>query len=77
MCKEKGHFTISRFYKKRINAIENQHSEEKQENIKDDKRERYLFTIKDNDNHRPITNVQLNGNTIKILIDSGVTQLAT
>jgi hypothetical protein len=62
---------VSRFCKKRINAIENRHSEEEQENIKDDRSERYLFTIKGNDNHRPITNVQLNGNTIKILIDSG------
>jgi hypothetical protein len=66
VCKEKGHFSISRFCKNRINAIEKYHSEEEQENIKDGKRERYLFTIKGNDNNRPITKEQLNGNTIKI-----------
>ena len=74
VCKELNHFAKSKFCKKRVNAAVSEH----QDNVKDDsedvneEQKSFVFTNSTcNDKLRPMVSVELNGQMVSMLIDSG------
>ena len=70
VCKEIGHFSVSKFCKKRIHIVEERQDEDENEDHKDNNRQ-YLFTIDERGKERPMCKLKMNDSVISILIDSG------